>query len=159
MTAKKEKEEKQAIRDHLYAELASDKDFIARDEQEKRLHRLEDKHNRLLGERDVLMESVDKAKAQVNRLLRVPDVDACMEAYSVQLGELKRAADIGAFKDTLQQVISYKNQMSGKVYKRRAELDIEIRELSGKKKEWDLKIENLKNAGPQDFVRDAGNHG
>ena len=143
MTAKKEKEEKQAIRDHLYAELASDKDFIARDEQEKRLHRLEDKHNRLLGERDVLMESVDKAKAQVNRLLRVPDVDACMEAYSVQLGELKRAADIGAFKDTLQQVISYKNQMSGKVYKRRAELDIEIRELSGKKKEWDLKIENL----------------
>ena len=104
---------------------------------------LEDKHNRLLGERDVLMESVDKAKAQVNRLLRVPDVDACMEAYSVQLGELKRAADIGAFKDTLQQVISYKNQMSGKVYKRRAELDIEIRELSGKKKEWDLKIENL----------------
>jgi len=143
VTAKKEKEEKQAIRDHLYAELASDKDFIARDEQEKRLHRLEDKHNRLLGERDVLMESVDKAKAQVNRLLRVPDVDACMEAYSVQLGELKRAADIGAFKDTLQQVISYKNQMSGKVYKRRAELDIEIRELSGKKKEWDLKIENL----------------
>ena len=143
VTAKKEKEEKQAIRDHLYAELASDKDFIARDEQEKRLHMLEDKHNRLLGERDVLMESVDKAKAQVNRLLRVPDVDACMEAYSVQLGELKRAADIGAFKDTLQQVISYKNQMSGKVYKRRAELDIEIRELSGKKKEWDLKIENL----------------
>ncbi len=143
LTAKKEKEEKQAIRDHLYAELASDKDFIARDEQEKRLHMLEDKHNRLLGERDVLMESVDKAKAQVNRLLRVPDVDACMEAYSVQLGELKRAADIGAFKDTLQQVISYKNQMSGKVYKRRAELDIEIRELSGKKKEWDLKIENL----------------
>lgn len=143
VTAKKEKEEKQAIRDHLYAELASDKDFIARDEQEKRLHMLEDKHSRLLGERDVLMESVDKAKAQVNRLLKVPDVDACMEAYSVQLGELKKAADIGAFKDTLQQVITYKNQMSGKVYKRRAELDIEIRELSGKKKEWDLKIENL----------------
>lgn len=143
VTAKKEKEEKQAIRDHLYAELASDKDFIARDEQKKRLQMLEDKHSRLLGERDVLMESVDKAKAQVNRLLEVPDVDACMEAYSVQLGELKKAADIGAFKDTLQQVITYKNQMSGKVYKRRAELDIEIRELSGKKKEWDLKIENL----------------
>lgn len=143
VTAKREKEEKQEIRDHLYAELASDKDFIARDEQEKRLHMLEDKHSRLLGERDVLMESVDKAKAQVNRLLAVPDVDACMEAYSVQLGELKKAADIGAFKDTLQQVITYKNQMSGKVYKRRAELDIEIRELSGKKKEWDLKIENL----------------
>lgn len=143
VTAEKEKEEKQAIRDHLYAELASDKDFIARDEQKKRLQMLEERHGRLLGERDVLMESVDQAKAQVNRLLKVPDVDACMQAYSVQLGELKKAADIGAFKDTLQQVITYKNQMSGKVYKRRAELDIEIRELSGKKKEWDLKIENL----------------
>lgn len=143
VAAEKEKEEKQAIRDHLYAELASDKDFIARDEQKKRLQMLEDRHSRLLGERDVLMESADQAKAQVNRLLKVPDVDACMQAYSVQLGELKKAADIGAFKDTLQQVISYKNQMSGKVYKRRAELDIEIRELSGKKKEWDLKIENL----------------
>ncbi len=143
VTAEKEKEEKQAIRDHLYAELASDKDFIARDEQKKRLQMLEERHGRLLGERDVLMESVDQAKAQVNRLLKVPDVDACMQAYSLKLGDLKKAADIGAFKDTLQQVISYKNQMSGKVYKRRAELDIEIRELSGKKKEWDLKIENL----------------
>lgn len=143
VSAEKEKEEKQAIRDHLYAELASDKDFIARDEQKKRLQMLEERHGRLLGERDVLMESVDQAKAQVNRLLKVPDVDVCMQAYSVQLGELKKAADIGAFKDTLQQVITYKNQMSGKVYKRRAELDIEIRELSGKKKEWDLKIENL----------------
>ncbi len=143
VTAEKEKEEKQAIRDHLYAELASDKDFIARDEQKKRLQMLEERHGRLLGERDVLMESVDQAKAQVNRLLKVPDVDACMQAYSLKLGDLKKAADIGAFKDTLQQVITYKNQMSGKVYKRRAELDIEIRELSGKKKEWDLKIENL----------------
>lgn len=143
VTAEKEKEEKQAIRDHLYAELASDKDFIARDEQKKRLQMLEERHGRLLGERDVLMESVDQAKAQVNRLLKVPDVDACMQAYSLKLGDLKKAADIGAFKDTLQQVISYKNQMSGKVYKRRAELDIEIRELSGKKKEWDLKIESL----------------
>ena len=56
VTAEKEKEEKQAIRDHLYAELASDKDFIARDEQKKRLQMLEERHGRLLGERDVLME-------------------------------------------------------------------------------------------------------
>ena len=33
--------------------------------------------------------------------------------------------------------------MSDRVYKRRAELDMNLRELSGQKKEWDLKIENL----------------
>jgi hypothetical protein len=35
--SKKEQEEKQGIRDDLRTELASDKDFIAKDEQEKKL--------------------------------------------------------------------------------------------------------------------------
>ena len=38
---KKEKTERQKIRDDLYAELASDQAFIARDEQEKKLQALE----------------------------------------------------------------------------------------------------------------------
>ncbi len=139
-----EKEEKQGIRDQLYAELASDKDFMARDEQMKKLKMLEERHSRLLQERDELMNRVDRAKAQVNCLLKVPDVEECIREYSVQLGELKKTGNVSAFKAILQQVISYKNQMSGRVYKKRAELDIRIRELSGQKKEWELKIENLK---------------
>ncbi len=158
--AGREKEEKRGIRDRLYAELASDKDFLARDEQEK-------KHGHLCEERDVLMESVNRAKAQVNRLLKAPeeqlnwlleapdaeaarsmnakatDPGECIRRYAAQLGELGRAEDISEFKDTLQQVIACKNRMSERVYKRRAELDIRIRELSGQKKEWDLKVENL----------------
>lgn len=165
--ARREKEEKQGIRDRLYAELASDKDFLARDEQEKKLRLLEEQHGHLCEERDVLMESVDRAKAQVNRLLKAPeeqlnllleapDAEAarsmnakapntgeCIRRYAAQLGELGRAEDISEFKDTLQQVIACKNRMSERVYKRRAELDIRIRELSGQKKEWDLKVENL----------------
>ncbi len=180
--ARREKEEKQGIRDRLYAELASDKDFLARDEQEKKLRLLEEQHGHLCEERDVLMESVDRAKAQVNRLLKAPeeqlnllleapDVEAarsmnakapntgeCIRRYAAQLGELGRAEDISEFKDTLQQVISCKNQMSERVYKRRAELDIRIRELSGKKKEWDLKVENLmkkKLSYPEEVIRVA----
>ncbi len=143
MEAQKEKEERQAIRDNLYAELASDKDFIARDEQQKKLLLLEDRERQLSGERQQLLASVNMAKAEVNRLLQVPDADDCIRSYGEQLGQLEKTVRIDDFKDTLQKVIAYKNHMSDRVYKRRAELDMNLRELSGQKKEWDLKIENL----------------
>lgn len=141
--AQKEKEERQAIRDNLYAELASDKDFIARDEQQKKLLLLEERERQLSGERQQLFTSVNIAKAEVNRLLQVPDADDCIRSYGEQLGQLEKTVQIDDFKDTLQKVIAYKNHMSDRVYKRRAELDMNLRELSGQKKEWDLKIENL----------------
>ncbi len=141
--AQKEKEERQAIRDNLYAELASDKDFIARDEQQKKLLLLEERERQLSGERQQLLASVNMAKAEVNRLLQVPDADDCIRSYGEQLGQLEKMVRIDDFKDTLQKVIAYKNHMSDRVYKRRAELDMNLRELSGQKKEWDLKIENL----------------
>lgn len=141
--AQREKEERQTIRDNLYAELAGDKDFIARDEQQKKLLLLEERQRQLSGERQLLIDSVNQAKAEVNRLLQVPDTDDCVRTYGAQLGDLEKSVRIDDFKDTLQKVITYKNQMSDKVYKRRAELDMQIRELSGQKKEWDLKIENL----------------
>ncbi len=141
--AQKEKEERQAIRDNLYAELASDKDFIARDEQQKKLLLLEERERQLSGERQQLLASVNMAKAEVNRLLQVPDADDCIRSYGEQLGQLEKTVRIDDFKDTLQKVIAYKNHMSDRVYKRRAELDMNLRELSGQKKEWDLKIENL----------------
>ena len=143
MEAQKEKEERQAIRDNLYAELASDKDFIARDEQQKKLLLLEERERQLSGERQQLLTSVNMAKAEVNRLLQVPDADDCIRSYGEQLGQLEKTVQIDDFKDTLQKVIAYKNHMSDRVYKRRAELDMNLRELSGQKKEWDLKIENL----------------
>ena len=143
MEAQKEKEERQAIRDNLYAELASDKDFIARDEQQKKLLLLEERERQLSGERQQLFTSVNIAKAEVNRLLQVPDADDCIRSYGEQLGQLEKTVRIDDFKDTLQKVIAYKNHMSDRVYKRRAELDMNLRELSGQKKEWDLKIENL----------------
>ena len=141
--SQKEKEERQAIRDNLYAELASDKDFIARDEQQKKLLLLEERERQLSGERQLLLTSVNMAKAEVNRLLQVPDADDCIRSYGEQLGQLEKTVRIDDFKDTLQKVIAYKNHMSDRVYKRRAELDMNLRELSGQKKEWDLKIENL----------------
>lgn len=141
--AEKEKTEKQTIRDQLYTELASDKDFIARDEQTKNLRVLEEKESQLRLERNQLMESVNKAKAEVNRLLEVPDVDDCIREYSSRLESLEKSMQINEFKDTLSAVLSYKNDMSDKVYRRCADLEVAIRDLSAQKNEWDIKIENL----------------
>lgn len=141
--AQKEKAERKTIRDQLYTELASDKDFIARDEQTKKLQVLEEKESGLRLERNQLMESVNKAKGEIGRLLEVPDVDDCIREYSFRLNQLEKSMQINEFKDTLAAVISYKNEMSGKVYKRCADLEVIIRDLSGQKKEWDIKIENL----------------
>lgn len=141
--AQKERTEKQTIRDNLYRELAADKDFIARDEQEKKLHALEERQSRLLPERDELIKSVNRAKVQAGRLLKVPDTDACIRKYSLQLDHLEKSVQINEFKDILQEVITYKNQMSEKAYRRCADLEVITRELSAQKKEWELKIENL----------------
>lgn len=141
--AKKEKVEKQEIRDNLFAELSSDKDFIARDAQEKKLIQLEEKKKGLLEDRDELMQSVQKAKAEVNELLKVPDVDDCIRTYSMQLEGLKKEPDLNEFADTLTKVISYKKDMSDKVYRKIADLRIKLQDLSSMKQEWDYKIENL----------------
>lgn len=141
--ARKEKREKQEIRDNLFAELSSDKDFIARDAQEKKLIGLEDKKKELSEEKDKLLESVNRAKVEVNSLLKVPDVDECIRTYSIKLEGLKKETELIEFSDVLMQVISYKKDMSSKVYRRIADLGIQIQSLSSEKQEWDNKIDNL----------------
>ena len=51
-----EQAEKQQIRDDLRAELATDKDFLAKDEQEKKLRLLEGKKEEMLEERKLLQK-------------------------------------------------------------------------------------------------------
>ena len=87
---KKEKTERQKIRDDLYAELASDQAFIARDEQEKKLQALEIRREELQSEKEDLFRSVNKAKAQTNQLLQVSDVAECVKVYAEQLNKLEK---------------------------------------------------------------------
>lgn len=49
----------------MRAELATDKDFLAKDEQEKRLQLLENRKTDLLKERESLQESMDSARMQL----------------------------------------------------------------------------------------------
>lgn len=143
LEAKKEKNEKQGIRDNLFAELSSDKDFIAKAEQEKKLTGLEDKKKELLEEKRKLIDSINRAKKEVNELLKVSDVDECIKLYSNMLESVNNNPNVDKFSEILIEVLSYKNDMRGKVYGRIADLKIQLNSLSADKLELDNKIENL----------------
>lgn len=143
VSAKKEQEEKQQIRDDLRTELTSDKDFIAKDEQEKKLRELELEKDQLLDERKVLLESVGKAKRQLKKLLEVKDVADCVKVYDRDLDDLAKKTNIAKIKSNLVQVITYKNEMRDKVYEKRAEVSAQISHTMDQKQEVDNIIEKL----------------
>ncbi len=141
--AQKEKEEKQKIRDNLYAELASDQDFIARNEQVNKLNGLEEKSKSLQLEKKDLFVSVNKARAENNKLLQIQNVADCIKEYAEQLNNLEKAFSISKFKDVLSEVLVYKKDMRNKTQKQGWILDDKIQRLSTDKRELEYKIENL----------------
>lgn len=143
ITTKKEQEEKQRIRDDLRTELASDKDFIAKDEQEKRLKELEERKAELLEDKQNLLESIEKAKQQLKKLLEVKDVANCVKQYGEDLSEIEKKTNLADVRSNLEQVISYKNEMRDKVFKKQADLSIQKEHISQEKQELEQKIERL----------------
>lgn len=135
--------EKQQIRDDLRAELATDKDFLAKDEQEKKLRSLEDKKEEMLEEREILQKSIDAAKGQLKKLLEVKDVDDSVKMYYEYLCKKDKDINLADMKDTLFHVIAYKNEMRDKVFKKRAEASAEEARVSCEKQELDRRIEQL----------------
>lgn len=138
-----EQAERQQIRDDLRAELATDKDFLAKDEQEKRLRLLEGKKEEMMAERRILQESIDAAKGQLKKLLEVKDVDNSVKLCYKNLCEIDKGVNLAEMKDTLLNVITYKNEMRDKIFKKRAEVSTEEARVSGQKQELDRKIEQL----------------
>lgn len=143
ITTKKEQEEKQRIRDDLRTELASDKDFIAKDEQEKRLKELEERQAERLEEKQNLLDSIEKAKRQLKKLLEVKDVADCVKKYSEDLSGIEKKTNLADARSNLEQVISYKNEMRDKVLKKQADLSIQKEHISQEKQELEQKIERL----------------
>ena len=141
---KAEQTEKQQIRDDLRAELATDKDFLARNEQEKKLRSLEDKKKIMLEERKTLQRSIDMAKEQLKKLLDVKAGDNNVKLYYDYLCREDKDINLADMKDMLSRVITYKNETRDKVFKKRAEVSAGEASVSGQKQELDRKIERLK---------------
>lgn len=139
----KERQEKREIRDTLMAELSQDKDFLARDEQKKKLRYLEEQRDGLENERGQLMQSIASAKKQVSKLLEVKDVDDCVRQYQNMLMQADNLRGLADFKQTLQDVIEYKTKMYGKVQMKKAEVAIRINDADKEARELDKRIELL----------------
>lgn len=139
----KKHKQTQNMRDQLMTELASDKDFIARDEQKKKLEELEELQKELKAAKADLILSINKAKAEVNQLLKVPDVDDCVRVYAFQLENLEKSTNTEPLADSLSDVIRYKQTMLSRVLMRLATLNTEIAGLKQEQEEWNFKIENL----------------
>lgn len=142
-TVKEEQTEKQQIRDDLRAELATDKDFLAKDEQEKKLQILENRKSDMLKERDILQKSMDVAKEQLKKLLKVKDTDDCIRLYYENLCTPDKDFRLTETKENLFRVISYKNEMRNRVLQKKAEVQAKEAAVSGEKQELDRKIELL----------------
>lgn len=140
---KEEQTEKQQIRDDLRAELATDKDFLAKDEQEKKLQILENRKSDMLKERDTLQKSMDVAKEQLKKLLKVKDTDDCIRLYYENLCTPDKDFRLTETKENLFRVISYKNEMRNRVLQKKAEVQAKEAAVSGEKQELDRKIELL----------------
>lgn len=138
-----EQTEKQQIRDDLRAELAADKDFLAKDEQEKKLHLLENKRKEMLEEREILQKSIDAAKRQLKKLLGVRDIDNSIRLYYDNLCVIDKNTNLAELRDILLNVITYKNKMRDKIFEKRAEVLAEETMVSSQKQELDRKIEQL----------------
>ena len=142
-TVKEEQTEKQQIRDDLRAELATDKDFLAKDEQEKKLQILENRKSDMLKERNILQKSMDVAKEQLKKLLKVKDTDDCIRLYYENLCTPDKDFRLTETKENLFRVISYKNEMRNRVLQKKAEVQAKEAAVSGEKQELDRKIELL----------------
>jgi hypothetical protein len=104
---------------------------------------LEEKQAEHLEEKKILIESVGKAKKQVKKLLEVKDVADCVKTYSEDLSGIEQKTDFAGMRSNLEQVISYKNEMRDKVYKKQADLSIQKERISQEKQELEQKIERL----------------
>lgn len=140
---KDDQTEKQQIRDDLRAELATDKDFLAKDEQEKKLQALENRKADMLKERDILQKSMDVAKEQLKKLLKVKDTDDCIRLYYENLCTPDKDFQLMETKENLLRVISYKNEMRNRVLQKKAEVQAKEAAVSGERQELDRKIELL----------------
>ena len=103
--------------------------------EERQAERLEEKQN--------LLDSIEKAKRQLKKLLEVKDVADCVKKYSEDLSGIEKKTNLADVRSNLEQVISYKNEMRDKVFKKQADLSIQKEHISQEKQELEQKIERL----------------
>lgn len=132
----------QMIRD-LAVELNSDAEYQAFRELERREAELKEQIKE--DRRDVreLKKAVQAALSDVERLLKVSDVDSSISEYQRLLQTLEECDSLTVVSTCLEAVIRYKEKMYKKVQEKIAEVNVEIRSQEDKKRELEHQIKEL----------------
>lgn len=141
---KNEQADRQIIRDNLFKELASDNDFIAKNDQEKECRRLEAELEELQEDKKEVEKSIGQALRQAKELLKVSDVKKCVGDYFDLLSNLGDDSDISVIKEKLEELIAYKGEMSKKLETKRGQENAKKIELINAIKDTQGQISNLK---------------
>lgn len=140
----KERAQKQEIETNLRVELRQNREFVALEEQKKELERLLEEEKECLEEKKDLKKSIKKSLGQMDKLLKIKDVDSCVRECREVYENIEEIQDLAGARALLAQVIQYKNQMYGKVQRKLAEVQIRQREKQTEKEELEGKIQRLK---------------
>ena len=140
----KERAQKQEIETNLRVELRQNREFVALEEQKKELERLLEEEKGCQEEKKELKKSIKKSLGQMDKLLKIKDVDSCVRECREVFENIEEIRNPAGAKALLDQVIQYKNQMYGKVQRKLAEVQIRQREKQTEKEELEGKIQRLK---------------
>ena len=131
----KERAQKQEIETNLRVELRQNREFVALEEQKKELERLLEEEKGCQEEKKELKKSIKKSLGQMDKLLKIKDVDSCVRECREVFENIEEIRNPAGAKALLDQVIQYKNQMYGKVQRKLAEVQIRQREKQTEKEE------------------------
>lgn len=140
---RKEKNVKGQIIEELTLELNSDKEYQALRELERKAEELKAQIKEDKAEMKELKKAVSAACADVEKLLKVKDVDGCILEYYEFLQRLEETESLAAVFSCLEHVIAYKKKMYNKVQEKIAELNVEIRGQETEMAELNHKIQEL----------------
>lgn len=133
----------QQIITDLSVELNSDKDYQALHELERKAEALEEQLESDREEVKRLKKSAGKALADAGKLLKIKDVDGCVQEYASFLEKLETCERLIDFSLCLEKVISYKKEMYARVQEKLAETRVAVRERESALTELEHKIKEL----------------
>lgn len=138
-----ERDQKQEMETALRVELKQDKDFLAFEEQKKRLEQFKFDEREQMTELSELKKSIKAAQNQVYQLLQVKDVDPCILEYQELLKDIECCQNVAEAKANVEAVIRYKGEMYGRFQHKIAEVEIHLHTKYQERRELEQKIEQL----------------
>lgn len=140
---KRARDQKELMIQDLSVELNSDAEYQAFRELERKEGELKEQIKEDQVGVKALKAAVSAALSDVEKLLKVKDVDGCVAEYQDALEKLEECDSLVQVYSCLEKVLAYKKRMYDRVQEKIAELNVQIRSQEEKNLELDHQIQEL----------------